>query len=284
MYEDRPSNVAYTLFNQTMWGRTAAGRSIIGSAKNIQNITRDEIVQYYKTHYCAENIIISIAGNFSKDKAEDLVRDKFSNLPTSARPKIKYPVKPRSNKTIKNKKIEQVHLYLGYPTIKRVDPESYRESVTAEILGGGMSTRLFQEIREKLGYAYSVYAFNNSMRQLGCFGIYVGTSKKYIAQVIDSVHGELVKLRSSLVSPEELEQGKQSIRGAWLLEFDNTYTRAMYLAKKEFYEKKVEPIACMLQAIDQVTMEQVRDFSNKWFLSATEVISMAGPISKKIFN
>lgn len=271
MHEDEPAELSYDRFSQKLLGDQPIGRPIIGTRETITNMTRDQVNGFYQNFYSPQNTVISMAGNFKHEEAVDLVAQTLKNTRwnTQNQPKPlrdKSPL-PASGKgvTLVSKDTEQSHLVWGMKALDRHHPDRYALSVLNAALGGGMSSRLFQEIREKHGLVYTVYSFSHQFTGVGMFGVYAGCMKERVGDVVALIRSELAKVVQNGITPDELDRGKGQIKGSILLGLEDTNARMTRLAKSELVMGEYQTIDQAIEKVNSVTLNQTQQLAEQIF-------------------
>jgi len=282
MYEDDPDEVALDTFTSGLWPDHAIGRPTVGYIKTVDSFTRNDILHYRQRHYSIPNMLVTAAGNLEHERLVDLVSTVFpmgksanefvhsdENSPTPQFPKQKV-----------EKPIEQIHFCIGTQSFPRNHPDRFAISVLSVILGGGMSSRLFQEVREKLGLVYGIGAFGQSYRDTGMFGIMAGTSPEKYKKVEEIIHRELKLISKEPVSEQELQDGKEQLKGSIVLGLESSNSRMMRLAEQEIYFGQYYTVDEILANVDAVTKEDIQRIAATLFDESKLSLSVVGPISK----
>lgn len=265
MYEDTPDELVHDVFANALWKGHALGRPVIGSAEAVASLSRESILDFYAKHYRHGQMIVAVAGNIKHDRVVDKLAPLFTQLNGPCLPrKLERPV-PQQEITCRQKDTEQVHVCVGTQGLRLDDDQVYVLQVINTVLGGGLSSRLFQEIREQRGLVYSVYSYHASYHDTGLFAIYAGLSKENVNLVLDLVTRELYKIRSEGINEEELRRAKDQLKGNFLLSLESVNARMSRLGKSELYLGKVVPPEEVVQRIEEVTAEQVRSLAGAMF-------------------
>lgn len=264
MYEDSPDELIHDIFNQKSYSDDCLGHSILGTMETISQLTRDELFNYYKKHYRPENMIIAIAGNFDKNKIKDLL---YANIVTNDKPEYSehsiYQGKYTKFINLHEKKVEQVHICVGGPGISYQDERRYTLNVMNSILGGGMSSRLFQSLREQRGLAYSVYSYSSTYSDSGIFSIYIGTGNKKVAEFFAALHDELDRFINVGISDEELQRTKQMIKSSMYMGLESVISRMTRMARSiMMYGKYISPDEVVAR-IYEVDKQKVQDLAKE---------------------
>lgn len=270
MTEDSPEDVCHELLSKAYYHDSPLGMSIIGNEQNVRSFDKTKILGYMKKHYCPENIVISVAGNFDIDELEsaigELFADKFGGdyCMEALAPDRNQPKQIILSRT---KQIEQASIALGFPSVAFNSADTYPVMLFNSVIGGGMSSRLFQNVREKMGLAYAVYSFQSSYVSNGLFSVYCGTNPKNTEKAIPVIMSELRKIADEGITKEEFLRGKEQLKGAFILGQENTasimnvYGKLMLLADEVFdLDRKLDEIKAI--SFDRVNhmLKQVLDF------------------------
>jgi predicted Zn-dependent peptidase len=277
MEVDNPEYLLHEIFSSNFWKGHALGRPILGTKQTIRSFNRDAVEQYYREFYTPSNILITAAGNLRHKNLLRLAEERFADLKRS---KVRSPQRaprPHAPLIFRNKNsLEQVHVYVGVPSVAMTHESRFAAYILNAILGGGMSSRLFQNIREKQGLAYAVYSELAMYHDAGCMLIYAGTSLRSAGKVIDSVVHELSEVTGHLVTPEELRRAKDHIKGSFVLGLESTSSRMGNLARQELYFKRFFSLDEMLERIERVNAEEVRKLAEQFFDPKKMAVTMLG--------
>jgi predicted Zn-dependent peptidase len=277
MEVDNPEYLIHEIFSSNFWKGHALGRPILGTKQTIRGFNRDKVEKYYKQFYTPSNILITAAGNLQHRQLVQLAEDRFSDLKPRTAPVIKRPPTPHAPLIFRNKNsLEQLHVYLGVPSIPMSHESRFACYILNAILGGGMSSRLFQNIREKQGLAYTVFSDLTMFRDAGCMLIYAGTSLKSAGKVVRSIVHELNQVKEHLAPPEEMRRAKDHLKGSFVLGLESTSSRMGNLARQELYFKRFFSLDEMLERIDRVTPEEVRTLAEQFFDPKRMAVAMLG--------
>jgi len=291
MHEDDPGDVVHDAFAEALFGDTPLGRPILGTVESINALQRNAIHGYYRRRYRPENMVIAAAGNLDHAKVVRLVAKAFGEMlnddaqidrrPSPPRVGGRPPVS-RSGVSVVPRPTEQAHLVLGVPALSRVDERRFALGVLNGALGGGMSSRLFQEVRENRGLAYSVYSYAAHHAETGMFGVYAGCQPAKAAEVLDICRNQLDLVARGGITAEELSRGKGQLAGALVLGLEDTGSRMSRLGKAELVYGELLTVDELLARIDAVTLEQVRDVAAT-VLSAKQTLAVIGPFDDDAF-
>jgi predicted Zn-dependent peptidase len=279
MEVDNPEYMAHELFSSHFWKGHGLGRAILGTRQTIRSFDRDKLDRYFREIYSPANLLVTAAGNLSHKHLVRLAEDHLGDLkPRRARGTGTVP-QPHAPLVFKDRKtVEQVHLFVGVPSIAMPDESRFACYILNAILGGGMSSRLFQNIREKQGLAYSVYSELALYRDAGCMIIYAGTSMRTADRVIKSIMNEMHEAAATRVSEEELRRAKDHLKGSIVLGLESTSSRMANLARQETYFGRFMSMDEMLQRVEQVTAEEVQALAQRFFQPKQIAVAMLGPL------
>ncbi|HET9499019.1 MAG TPA: pitrilysin family protein [Marmoricola sp.] len=283
MHDDDPDDVVHNLFAATAWAGTSLARPIAGTTDSIKALTRDQVRRYYRTRYRPEAMTVAVAGNVQHAQVVRLVRKAFSRSgfldtgATPAPPRLRERPRPtRPGEARAARPFEQVNLVLGMRGMVRSDPRRYALGALNAALGGGSSSRLFQEVREQRGLAYSVYSFASSYSDAGMVGVSVGSLPSKSGEVLEVVRHELAKVASHGITEEELARGKGQLRGGLVLSLEDTGSRMTRLGEVELFQDRLLSLDEVLDRIDAVTLDDVRRLAGDIF-ARPETLALVGP-------
>jgi len=284
MHEDDPGDVVHEVFAAALYGDSAMGRPILGTVDTISAISRRAINGFYRRRYQPSSIVVSAAGNLDHDEVVRRVRRAFAPvLDPQADTAPPRDARGGSHATaatsVVERPTEQAHLVLGVPGLTRTDPRRYALSVLSTAVGGGMSSRLFQEVREKRGLAYSVYSYAQGFSDSGVFGVYAGCLPSKLETVLDVCRSQLADVAARGLTEEELQRGRGQVRGSTVLGHEDPGARMTRIAKSELHGDPLLPISGILERIDAVTGAQVRDVARE-LLDAPMTLAVIGPFDE----
>ncbi len=285
MHDDDPDDVVHNLYAEKAWGATPLGRPIAGTVESIKTLTRAQITRYYRAKYRPENMVIAVAGNVDHATVVRQVRKAFGRAnflsDTSTRPqgvrRAERHKRCATGEIAASRPFEQVNLVLGVNGLVRTDERRYTLGVLNAVLGGGTSSRLFQEVRELRGLAYSVYSFASHYTDAGMFGVGVGCLPAKRDEVLSVVRDELIKLADHGISQEELERGKGQLRGGLVLSLEDSGSRMSRIAKAELLYDELPSLDEVIERIDAVTADDVQLLAKELF-SQPETLAVVGPL------
>jgi len=291
MNDDDPADTVHEAFTAQLFGDTPLGRPVLGTAESINGITRDEIWEHYAARYTAPHLVVAAAGSLDHDAVVAQVRAAFAGaLQVTAG---EAPAAPRLRKSgavlwegygpfagsglkLVSRPIEQANLVLGCEGLARTDERRFALGVLNAALGGGMSSRLFQEVREKRGLAYSVYSFTAQHADTGMWGVYVGTLPSKADEVLSICVAEVAKVVDKGLTDAELDRGKGQVRGGMVLGLEDPSSRMTRLGKSELVYPDLEPVDELIAMIDAVTHDDVRAIAAE-ILTRPKALAVVGP-------
>ncbi|MEE9591742.1 MAG: pitrilysin family protein [Thermodesulfobacteriota bacterium] len=279
MVEDTPDDLVHDIFFKAILKGHPMGRPILGEIQNINSIKRKDIISYFKRFYNSDRIIITAAGNLKHKEITRILNTSFGRV---ERRSIDKPVSTpvfHPCVMLKKRNLEQVHLCLGVPTLPQSHPDRYKLYLLNTMLGGGMSSRLFQEIREKRGLAYSVYSYLNLHQDIGSLVVYAGTSSDDFADVVKLIIKEFVELSKGL-ERKELTMAKEQLIGNMMIGLESSDNRMTKLAKDEIYFKKVVPLDEIISNIKRVTTPSLRSVARKLLNPDASTLVAIGRVNK----
>jgi len=277
MEVDNPEYLLHEIFTSSFWKDHPLGKPILGTKETVRKFDHEMLDHYYRRFYSPSNILITAAGNLRHNNLVELARQHFESLKVNGSlPPDPTPV-PHARLAFRNKaSLEQTHLYMGVPAYPFPHELRFACYALNTVLGGGMSSRLFQNIREKQGLAYAVYSELSMYRDTGCMAIYAGTSTETAGKVIRSIIAELRELKDTLVPADELRRAKDHLKGSFMLGLESTSSRMGNLARQEMYFKRFFTLDEMLQSIEDVSAEQVRRIAREFFDPQNITLAMLG--------
>jgi predicted Zn-dependent peptidase len=273
MDEDNPDYLVHEIFTQNFWKDHPLGKPILGTKETVKRFERDLVVETYGHRFAPGNIIVAAAGNLDHDQFVNLVAKHFEHLKPakngfhSSEPKIS------SRIVLRNKKaLEQVQLCIGVPAYSLAHEKRHASYILNTLLGGGMSSRLFQNIRERQGLAYSIYSDLNPYRDTGCMAVYAGTSLASADKVVRSVVKEFADLKNNPVPEEELRRAKDQLKGSLMLSLESSTARMSNLARQQMYFERFQDLDELIEKIEAVTVEDLQKLAQEFF--KTELIAV----------
>lgn len=284
MYDDNPDEVIHDIFTRTMWSGSNLGEPTIGYGETVSAFTRDDLRDHMRRHYLPNRVVVAVAGNIEHDNVVDLVGKAFATFSGAA--SSPEPDRPKLTPSVvfKAKDVEQAYVCLGTRGLSTRDTRRYVLSVLDTILGGGMSSRLFQEIREKRGLAYSVYSFQQAYREAGLFAVYAGTSPSSVRECVDVVVDQLDAMVETLVGEAELTLAKEHLKGNLTLSLESTSSRMIRLGRTEFSQGRYIPTEEIEECVDAVSADDVRRMACELFAHENLGVCVLGPVEEFSLN
>src|SRR3954449_11216882 len=285
MRDDEPADAVHDLFSETLFGDTPLGRSVLGTVESIEGLSRDDVDGWYRGRYAVPSIVVTAAGRVDHRQVLDLVAAAFGDRlggegrPAPLRLGDGAPARPVRPAGLISRRTEQTHLLLGTPAMGRLDERRYAGAVLDTAVGGGMSSRLFQEIREKRGLVYSVGSALSHYAGAGAFSVYAGCSKKRVPEVLRLVRAELERVAVDGITAEEVARGRGQLKGGLVLGLEDTGSRMSRLGKSELSYGRYEPVRDVLARLDAVDEEQVREVATELFAQET-CLAVVGPYAE----
>jgi len=266
MEEDNPDYLVHEIFTANFWKDHPLGKPILGTKDTIKRFDRESVDGYYRAEYLPSNTLITAAGRLTHEGLVNLAREHFESLPPGKAPIRDSVPTTHARITLRNKKsLEQVQLCLGVPSYPLPHEERFTCYILNTLLGGGMSSRLFQNIRERQGLAYAVFSDLNPYRDTGCLSIYAGTSAEAAGKVVESIVKEFRQLKQELVPQDELRRAKDHLKGSLMLSLESTSSRMSNLARQEMYFGKFFSLDELIESIEAVTADHIQAIAQKFF-------------------
>ncbi len=283
MYEDSPDEIIHDRFAQTLWHDSPLGYPILGRKEIIKSLTRRSLIRYYRRYYNPGNMILSVAGSVKSKAVLKEAKHLFGGKSGKLVPTKCSRGKGSARKNIETRKIEQVHLCLGREGLSQTDDRRFALILLNTILGGGMSSRLFQEIREKRGLAYSIFSYQSSYKTTGLFSVYAGSSPHNLSSILELVMETFSQLRTHGVTEKEVNRAKAQLKGNLILNLENTAQRMTHLARLEIYHGRLISLDELIKKIEVVTRDDITAVAN-WLLKPEELaVAAIGPVKNKDF-
>jgi predicted Zn-dependent peptidase len=277
MVEDTPDDLVHELFTQHFWEGHPLGRPILGSKETVESLTWDSLSDYFRGAYVAPNMIISAAGNLDHAQLRDLVSNAFASVSANGETFAQSAPKVVPQVITRTKELEQSHVCLGTDSYPQSHEDRYVSYILNTILGGSMSSRLFQNVREKRGLAYSVFSGLSAYRDAGNITIYAGCSNEAVGEVIDLCVEELKQLKREPVPESELRRAKDHLKGSLMLSLENTASRMSHLARQEIYFDRHFGLDETLAGVQRVTTDDVRRVASDLFADGSLAATVLGP-------
>jgi len=277
MVEDTPDDLVHEVFTQHFWEGHPLGRPILGTREAVEGLTRSAIRDYFGDAYVAGNLVIAAAGNLQHERLRDLVGGAFAALPRAGADADQAPPAVVPQVIVRTKEIEQSHVCLGTTAYPQKHDDRYVSYVLNTVLGGSMSSRLFQNIREKRGLAYSVFSSLSAYRDAGALTVYAGCGADQVDEVIDLTVQELRGLKEAAMPEAELRRAKDHLKGSLMLSLENTASRMSHLARQEIYFERYFSLDETLEGVERVTAADVQRVAGELFADGTLGVTVLGP-------
>jgi predicted Zn-dependent peptidase len=279
MVEDTPDDLVHELFTQGFWEDHPLGRPILGTRETVESFNADSLRSYFANAYTARNLIVSAVGNLEHEHVRDLVAQKFASIAEAGEPVGEQAPRVVPKILIRNKELEQSHLCLGVGSYPQNHDDRYSSYVLNTLLGGSMSSRLFQNVREKRGLAYAVFSGLSAYRDAGSFTIYAGCANEAVGEVVDLVVEELRGVKNALVPDTELQRAKDHLKGSLMLSLENTASRMSHIARQEIYFDRQFGLDETLHGIERVTAADVQRVAVDLFQNGSLAATILGNVN-----
>jgi predicted Zn-dependent peptidase len=280
MDEDNPDYLVHEIFAQNFWKDHPLGKPILGTKETVKRFERDRVLSAYERHIKPGNLIVAAAGNLNHQEFARLVAKRFELLPTGSNGFHDIPPKVVSRIIMRNKKsLEQVQICVGVPSHPAGDDRRYAAYLLNTLLGGGMSSRLFQNIRERQGLAYAIFSDLNPYRDTGCLSIYAGTSRQSAEKVVESVVKEFRDLKDKKITQEELRRVKDQLKGSLMLSLESSTARMSNLARQEMYYDRFFGLDEIIHRVEEVTAEDLQQLSREYFQPEKIAVTVLGNLN-----
>jgi predicted Zn-dependent peptidase len=277
MDADSPDYLVHEIFSSNFWKDHALGKPILGTRETVKRFNQALVRDYYQSVYTPANLLITAAGNLSHDRLVNLARERFEALaPAAPEPAPPVPATHARISLRSKKDLEQVHVCLGVPSYPIPHDDRFTCYVLNTMLGGGMSSRLFQNIRERQGLAYAVYSELNPYSDTGCLSIYAGTSLESARHVVESVLREFTNMKQEIAPAEEVRRAKDHLKGSLMLSLESTSSRMSNLARQEMHFRRFFSLDELAESIEKVTAEDVQRVAQTFFDQKNVALTVLG--------
>ncbi|MEX1130045.1 MAG: pitrilysin family protein [Vicinamibacterales bacterium] len=276
MVEDTPDDLVHELFTQYFWEGHPLGRPILGSKETVEALTQDALRDYFAGAYVGSNIVVSAAGNIQHAKVRELIETAFGGVKKQGEPLNGTPPRVVPQVITRTKDIEQSHVCLGTTSYPQRHDDRYVSYILNTVLGGSMSSRLFQNVREKRGLAYSVFSGLSAYRDAGNLTIYAGCANEAVEEVVDLCLAELRAIKQSPVPESELRRAKDHLKGSLMLSLENTASRMSHLARQEIYFDRHFGLDETLEGVERVTADDVQRVATDLFSGGSVAATVVG--------
>jgi predicted Zn-dependent peptidase len=280
MDEDSPDYLVHEIFTQNFWKDHPLGKPILGTRDTVKKFEREPVVGFYGQRFAPSNLIICAAGHLKHEEFAGLVSRHFAHMKPAKNGLVSSTPKVVPRIIMRNKKaLEQVQICVGVPSHPIAHERRHASYILNTLLGGGMSSRLFQNIRERQGLAYAIYSDLNPYRDTGCLSVYAGTSRESAAKVVQYIVNEFRNLKSQDVPEEELRRCKDQLKGSLMLSLESSTARMSNLARQEMYFDRFYTMDELLQKIEAVKAEDIRELANEFFHTESIAVTVLGNLN-----
>jgi predicted Zn-dependent peptidase len=282
MVEDTPDDLVHELFTQHFWEGHSLGRPILGSKETVESFTPATLREYFRTAYVAPNLIVSAAGNIEHARVRELVARAFATLPVTREAYDDSAPRVVPQVIVRSKELEQSHVCLGTNSYPQNHDDRYVSYIMNTVLGGSMSSRLFQNVREKRGLAYAVFSGLSAYRDAGNITIYAGCANEAVPEVVELCVGELRGLKQAPVPSAELRRAKDHLKGSLMLSLENTASRMSHLARQEIYFERHFGLDETLAGVERVSSDDVMRVAQDLFSNGSLAATIVGPSPREM--
>jgi predicted Zn-dependent peptidase len=280
MDEDNPDYLVHEIFTQNFWKDHPLGRPILGTRDTVKKFDRTPVFDFYSQRFSPANMIITAAGYLNHERFVEVVAKHFATMKPMSNGFHSSPPKIVPKIILRNKKsLEQVQICVGVPSYPITHERRHTSYILNTLLGGGMSSRLFQNIRERQGLAYAIYSDLNPYRDTGCMSIYAGTSRASAGKVVESIVSEFRKLKTEMVSADELRRSKDQLKGSLMLSLESSNARMSNLARQEMYFDHFYGLDELIAKIEAVTAEELQELANQFFETDNIAVTVLGNLN-----
>ncbi|TSC73369.1 MAG: hypothetical protein G01um101470_132 [Parcubacteria group bacterium Gr01-1014_70] len=285
MYLDTPRRHVHDMFESLLYGDTPLGREIIGTTESLRGLARKDILQYRKSQYVGSNAVIVAAGSIHEEDAQRRIANAFAKLPAGVS-KTHVPLasrgKQKSATHMEYKRTDQTHLVMGVPAFSMFDPRRYTASLLGTVLGGKTSSRLFQEIREKRGLAYTVSAVTEQFRDAGYLSVYAGVPHQKTKEVVRRIRDEFRRVSHADITPRELQRAKDFWRGQFAISLESSDEVASFYGSRELFYKDIISPDAVMEKVERVTLNEVHAAARDMFGRQPLYLTVIGPHRKDL--
>lgn len=284
MRDDTPDDLVHDLFASAIFPDHPLGREVLGSDASITAMARDDIAAYHAAHYRPSNVVFAAAGNLTHERVLDLVEARFPSIDGDRPPRPRRDVVAVQPVVVLSRQTEQAHIVTGVRTFAALDPDRYALTLVNQVLGGGMSSRLFQEIRETRGLAYSVFSYQASFDDAGYLAIYAGTAPEHVPETLAVIHAELDRLVEEGLSDAEIAAARGHLVGSLAMSLETSASRMRRLGRAELIEGEIPSLEELVARLDAVTADDVARVVARAFAGAPRTLAVVGPHSASEFS
>src|SRR5579884_1124547 len=280
MDEDNPDYLVHEIFTQNFWKDHPLGKPILGTKETVKRFDRNPVIDFYSQRFSPGNMIITAAGYLNHERFVELVSERFQNMKPMSNGFHSSPPTIVPKIVLRNKKsLEQVQICVGVPSYPITHTRRHSSYILNTLLGGGMSSRLFQNIRERQGLAYAIYSDLNPYRDTGCLSIYAGTSRESATKVVECIVSEFRKLKTETVPEDELRRAKDQLKGSLMLSLESSNARMSNLARQEMYFDHFYGLDELIAKIEAVNAEELKELANQFFNTDSIAVTVLGNLN-----
>lgn len=283
LVEDTPDDYIHDLFSKTVWGDTGLGMPVLGKRETIKTFSREDLISHVRKYYGTADTVVACAGNFEPDHIINMLNHYLGDLRRGSEPELFSPPSFNSAVTVQAKDLSEAHICLGVKGIPYKSEDRYAIAILNSIVGGSVSSRLFQEIRENKGYAYSIYSFVSSYVDTGFWAVYAGTGRKKAVTVTELIVKEMKELYTTL-SDVELKRAQDQLKGNMVLGLESTSSRMQSIARQEIFYNRYFSHKELMKEIESVTLEQIRSLAYRLINKGKMSLTVLGPVKGEDFN
>jgi len=279
MVEDTPDDLVHEIFSEAFWPNHPLGRPILGVPDSVSALDQRALQEYFSGTYVAPNLAVVAVGNLDHDRLKAMLEAALADVPGEGEPSIIAPPHVAQSTLVRRKVLEQSHVCLGTPALPQNHPDRYVAYALNTVLGGSMSSRLFQNVREKRGLAYAVFSGLSAYHDTGALSIYAGCANDVVSELIDVVVAELRHVKDDPVDEAELRRAKDHLKGSLMLNLESTSSRMSHLARQEIYRDRTDTLDAMLAAIEQVSVADVQRVARQFFAAGALGVTVLGDVN-----
>jgi predicted Zn-dependent peptidase len=283
MHADEPADLVHEVLAEALWPGHPLGRDVLGSEESIEGLARDDIASFHAHHYRPGNIVLAAAGDFAPEALVAGIEDRFGGGTGGGRPQREAPVQPLRSRAVLTRPTEQAHLMVGCRAFDQDDEDRYALSVLDHVLGGGMSSRLFQEIREERGLVYSVYSYRALYQGTGALAVYAGTAPTRAQEVLGLINDELDRIADRGITDRELTMAKTHLRGSLALALEDSGARMSRVGRGQLVHGSVPSLDQVEERLNAVTRADVERVIGR-VLGGARVVAAVGPFTEDDFS
>lgn len=279
MVEDTPDDLVHEIFAEGFWVNHPLGRPILGTVSSVSGLNRDVLRKYFGQTYVASNFVVVAVGNLQHERVQELLEKALAGAPHDGPDAAQEAPVVAPVIQVRKKELEQSHIVFGTEALPQHHPDRYAGYALNTTLGGSMSSRLFQNVREKRGLAYSVFSGLSAYQDAGALSIYAGCANEAVAELIDVVVSEIRQMKAGGLDPVELRRAKDHLKGSLMLGLESTSSRMSHLARQEMYRDQTTGLDEMLASIEKVTADDVLQLADKFFTNGSLAVTVLGNVN-----